>query len=93
MDQQNNQGRTYAALGIAGQMGCFMLILVVAALLAGLGLDRVLHAGRLWTFICVVGSIPITLFLTLFITQHQIARVIPPDKSKIGAKRPDEKDV
>ncbi len=95
MDQTNS--RTYAALGVAGQMGCFMLIMVIAALLVGLGLERVI-GGRVagsarWVpLICVLVSIPINLVVTIFITRRLIARVILPNQPKSGATPPGDEE-
>jgi hypothetical protein len=92
---RNNPTTPYAALGIAGQMGCFIVILVIGALFAGLWLDRTLGTGRIATLICVIGSVPITIGLTLFITQRMIKRLIPLDpvkKAKPGDSNPGEDD-
>ncbi len=80
--EPNNPNRMYAALGIAAQAGCLTVILAVAALLLGLWLDQTLGTRRIFALICVVGSVPIVLFVSLRITQRLIARIIPPDKPK-----------
>ena len=82
MSQHNDPGRTYAALGVAGQMGCLMLVLALGALGAGLVLDNVFSTRRIFTLLCVVISVPINLGFTLFLTQRLIKRIIPPGDSK-----------
>ncbi len=79
---QNNVSRMYAAFGLAGQVGCFALIVAIGALVLGLWLDQTLGTRRTWTLVCVVVSVPINLFVTLRITQRLIARIIPPDQPK-----------
>jgi 4-amino-4-deoxy-L-arabinose transferase-like glycosyltransferase len=80
--EPNNPNRMYAALGIAGQAGCLTVTLAVAALLFGLWLDQLLGTRRIFALICVAGSVPIALFVTLRVTQRLIARMLPPDKPK-----------
>ena len=81
---QNNPNRMYAALGIAGQAGCLTVLVAVGALLLGLWLDQVFGTRRIFALILVVGSVPVSLFVTIRITQRLIARIIPPDKPKSG---------
>jgi hypothetical protein len=72
--------RLYAALGLAGQAGCMSVIMAVGALLVGLWLDQRLGTHRTWALICVIGSVPVNLILTLFVTQRMIARIVPQDQ-------------
>jgi hypothetical protein len=82
MDQRNNPTRTFAALNVAGQMGCLMLFMALGALGLGLVLDNTFGTRRIFTLICVIISVPINLGFTLFLTQRLIRRIIPPDKVK-----------
>jgi len=77
--------RLYAALGLAGQAGCMSIIMAVGALLVGLWLDQRLGTRRTWALICVIGSVPVNLIITLFVTQRMIARIVPQDQP--AAKR------
>ena len=54
--------------------------MAVGALLVGLWLDQRLGTRRTWALICVVGSVPVNLVVTLFVTQRLIARIIPQDQ-------------
>ncbi len=80
--EQNSQTRLYAALGVAGQVGCLAVFLALGALLLGLWLDQTFNTRRVLVLICVLGSIPLNLFITLRIAQRLVARVIPPAKPK-----------
>ena len=73
----NNPNRIYAVLGLAGEAGCLSVVLAIGALLLGLWLDHVLNTRRIAAIVCVVGSVPINLFITLRLTQRLVARVIP----------------
>ena len=90
MPQPNDPGRTYAALGVAGQMGCLMLFLALGALVAGLVLDNAFGTRRIFTLICVIVSVPVNLGFTLFLTQRLIKRIIPPGKA--GSNRPGDEN-
>ena len=93
---QNNPNRVYAALGLAGQAGCLAVVMAVGALLIGLWLDQV-FGSKIPVLVCLVGSVPINLILTLRVTQMLIRRVILTDKpgadsgtSEAGSKKPDK---
>jgi|SRR5450432_2180801 Putative F0F1-ATPase subunit Ca2+/Mg2+ transporter len=83
---QNNPNRLYATMGLAGQAGCLTVVMAVGALLIGLWLDQTFGTRPRFALICVVVSVPINLVVTLWVTQRLIARVIPPDKPKLGAR-------
>ncbi|SRR5258706_3141277 len=92
---QNNPNYLFAALGLSGQAGCLAVAFAIGALLLGLWLDQVLNTRHLFAIVCVVGSVPINLIITLRVTQRLIARVMPPDKSaakKLSAKPPDRSE-
>lgn len=59
------------------------VIMAVGALLVGLWLDQRLGTRRTWALICVVGSVPVNLIITLFVTQRLIARIVPQDQSTV----------
>jgi hypothetical protein len=83
---QNNPNYIYAALGLSGQAGCLAVVMAIGALLLGLWLDQVFKTRHIFAIICVVGSVPVNLIITLRVTQRLIARVMPPTKS--AAKSP-----
>jgi hypothetical protein len=81
----------YAALGIAGQMGCLMFAMVIGALLVGVWVDRTFNTNRLAILICVIGSIPITLTTAMLLTQRIVQRMFP--QSVLSAeKKQDTRD-
>lgn len=57
------QALRMALLGVIGQIGCLTLVIVLAALGAGLWLDNQFHTRPLFALVLVLGSIPVTLFL------------------------------
>jgi len=61
--QRKEQAVRMALIGLIGQVGCLTLVIIVAALVAGLWLDRQFDTRPLFTLILVLGSIPVTLFV------------------------------
>ncbi len=51
--------------GIIGQIGCLTIIIIGLALGAGLLLDRVFETRPVFTILALVGSVPVTLYLTV----------------------------
>lgn len=54
---------------IAGQVGCVTLVIVFAALLGGLLLDRLLDSRPIFTILLMVGSVPVTLVVTFWLVR------------------------
>jgi len=76
-----NPNYLYATLGLSGQAGCLAVIFAIGSLLLGLWLDQILNTRHIFAIVCVVGSVPINLIITLRVTQRLIARFIPPEKT------------
>jgi hypothetical protein len=71
-DEQINQ--TAMLAGIIGQVGCVTVIFIGLALGAGLLLDRVLDTRPIFTILFMVGSVPVTLYVTVRISLTAAAR-------------------
>ncbi len=85
---QNNPNRMYAALGIAGQAGCLTVGFVIVALLVGLWLDQTFGTKRILALVCVVISAPVSLMLSLWVTQRLISRIfVPPSTAAPPAQQ------
>ncbi len=61
--------------GAAGQAGCVTLIIVIAAVFAGLWLDARFNSQPAFTLFLLVGSIPISLIAMLFIVRLFTAKI------------------
>ncbi len=57
------------------------LVMIFAALLAGMWLDKILNSKPLLTIVFILLSIPVTLFLTFRVVKTATSR-IQPDKNK-----------
>lgn len=50
-------------MGVIGQVGCLTLVIILAALIAGLWLDNQFQTRPLFALVLVLASVPITIFL------------------------------
>lgn len=64
-----------AATALGGQVGCITLLIVFAALAGGLWLDKQLDSKPMFTIVLLVGSAPLSLFLTFWLAMRQIRDV------------------
>ncbi len=64
--------------GIAGQAGCWVILMVIGALLLGLWVDAQLGLRGPFTIGIVVLSIPVTMFVVFRIVLRLIAAIQPP---------------
>jgi F0F1-type ATP synthase assembly protein I len=78
-DDQINQ--TALLAGIVGQIGCITVLIIALALGGGILLDRFLYTRPIFTILFLVGSVPITLFVTVRVGLMAAARA-----QKIAAK-------
>jgi F0F1-type ATP synthase assembly protein I len=63
--------------GLMAQSGCLVVGLLLAAVLAGIWLDRTLNTRPLLTLILVLGTVPVTIFLLFRISMRAISSVKP----------------
>ena len=63
--------------GFAGQVGCITLVIIIAALLGGLWLDRQFGVKPLFTILFLLGSVPITIFVMFRVAMSAIAKIKP----------------
>jgi len=80
--QAYNYGLTVSM--IAGQVGVVVVILILAAVLGGLWLDRLFGTKPIITILLVVASGPVSLYLIFRMTTSAIAKLnlTPPPASK-----------
>jgi hypothetical protein len=69
------------ALGsVVFQVGCVTLVLTLAAVLAGRGLDNLLGTGALFTLLLFLFSVPVVWYLIWRIARSAAARLNPPSE-------------
>ena len=74
MFQDNDINQTALLAGIVGQIGCITVIIIALALGAGVLLDRFLDTRPIFTILFLVGSVPVTLFVTVRVSLMAAAR-------------------
>lgn len=91
MGKVNSKGqdefRTAVTLTVVWVAG-LTLIVIFAALLAGIWLDRVFHSKPVLTIIFILVSIPITLFMTLRVVKRISARIQPEKQNEVRKEEP-----
>jgi F0F1-type ATP synthase assembly protein I len=91
MSQGNNKGQdefrvavTMTVVWVAG----LTLVIIFAALMAGLWLDKILNSKPIFTIVLVLVSIPVTLFLTFRVVKTATARIQPAIKKDVTEEEP-----
>lgn len=91
---QVQRSANLAAAGLAGQIGCVVPAIILASVLLGLWLDKTFETGKVITLIMVLGSLPVTIFLTFRLALravNEINRTIqPPSMQKPNPPKEDE---
>ena len=82
-----------ALFSVGGQVGCATLMIVFLALFVGIGLDKLLGTKPLFTIILILGSAPLSLFLTFKLALRAVKNVTPqePDPKQIKPVEEEEK--
>lgn len=60
---------------VAGQVGCLTTVLVVGSLLLGLWLDNLLGTKPTFMIVLLVGSVPVTVVMMLWIVRRVTTRI------------------
>jgi F0F1-type ATP synthase assembly protein I len=79
-----------ALASVVSQIGCVTIVVVIGALVVGLGLDRVFDSRPLFTILFVLGSIPVSLFLLVRIALSTAAQLAPPSPKASEDASPDK---
>jgi len=69
------------------------LVIIFAALLAGLWLDKILSSKPIFTIVLVLVSIPVTLFLTFRVVRTATARIQPVIRKEVTEEEPHRGEV
>jgi F0F1-type ATP synthase assembly protein I len=86
-DDQINQ--TAYLAGIVGQIGCITVIIIGLAMGAGILLDRFLSTTPIFTILFLVGSVPVTLFVTVRVSlmaANRAQRLVDKNKTEDKSK-------
>jgi hypothetical protein len=95
-DQKTQMQRSanLAAAGLAGQIGCVVPVIILASVLLGLWLDKTFETGKIITLILVLGSLPVSIYLTFRLAMRAVKEINqsmqPPASSKPNPPKEDE---
>ena len=78
--------KNLALAAVAGQVGCVTLIIIVVALIAGLWLDNRFDTRPMFLAIFLLGSVPVTVLVMLWIVRSVTARIKPSSVSQLDPK-------
>ncbi len=85
-------GPNLAIYSVGGQIGCATLIIVFAALFAGIGLDKLLGTKPVFTLILTLGSAPLSLFLTYKLAMRAVNSMNPKKPTDTQQKPAEEEE-
>jgi hypothetical protein len=87
--KQPPPAETYVlAAGVAGQVGCFLVLVIGAALLLGMWLDSTFQPGKhTFLLILLLGSIPLNLWMIYRYALLKTRQIQAPPKQKEDTRR------
>jgi F0F1-type ATP synthase assembly protein I len=77
-DDRRQVVHSVALAGMMSQIGCVTIVIVLGALVVGLGLDKVFDTRPLFTLLLLLGSIPVSLYVLVRIAVSTAAQLTPP---------------
>jgi len=82
------------AAGLAGQLGCVVPAIILAAVLGGVWLDKTFSTDHTFTILLLVASLPVSIFLTFKMAMRAVKNINetikPPASAKITQPKEDE---
>ena len=62
---------------VASQVGCMTIVIIFGALIGGLWLDKTFATKKLFTILLMLASMPVTLYLMVFVVKAATNRIRP----------------
>lgn len=81
LSKQNKKNMLLAAL--LGQIGVLTLVIVLAAAFGGMALDARFDTKPWFTVVLLIASIPVSLFLMVWIARKTVAKIKAADSEEI----------
>lgn len=79
-------------LSVAAQVGCLTIGIILGAVFLGLWLDSRLNTRPWWTIGLVLGSIPVSLVVMLFVVRLAVSK-IKTQTGRAQTNQPEESDL
>ena len=83
-----------SAMGLAGQIGCVVPVIILAAVLGGVWLDRYFKTEHIFTIFLLLTSLPLSIYLTFVMAMRAVrdlnAALKPPASERPSRPKEDE---
>jgi hypothetical protein len=83
-----------SAMGLAGQLGCVIPVIILLAVLGGVWLDRTFHTEHIFTLFLLLASLPLSIYLTFQMAMRAVKSINeslkPPSSDKPVQPKEDE---
>ena len=89
---EGQQALGLAVAGLLGQVGCLTVVIISAALVAGLWIDSQFDTRPIFTILFIVGSVPVTIYLMVRLVLGGMARIQPSIESTTGTNAVEEEE-
>jgi F0F1-type ATP synthase assembly protein I len=90
--QKKQTVNNFALYSVGGQVGCATLAIVFLALFIGIGLDKLLGTKPVFIIIFVLGSAPLSLYLTYKLAMRAVKSVTPQQPASTQTKPVEEEE-
>lgn len=90
--QKKQNVNNFALYSVGGQVGCATLAIVFLALFIGIGLDKLLGTKPVFIIIFVLGSAPLSLYLTYKLAMRAVKSVTPQQPANTQTKPVEEEE-
>jgi hypothetical protein len=67
-----NANANLSAMGLAGQIGCVIPIIILAAVLGGVWVDRRFDTDHVFTLLLLLASLPLSVYLTFIMAMRAV---------------------
>jgi hypothetical protein len=75
-----------SAMGLAGQIGCVVPVIILAAVLGGVWLDRTFSTDHVFTLLLLFISLPLSIYLTFQMAMRAVKDISPSLQLPISRK-------
>jgi hypothetical protein len=89
---EGQQALGLAVAGLLGQVGCLTVVIISAALLAGLWIDSQFDTRPIFTILFIVGSVPVTIYLMVRLVLGGMTRIQPSIEQAAGTNAVEEEE-
>jgi hypothetical protein len=77
--ERDNRQKTYnlTLAAVASQVGCMTIVIIFAALIGGLWLDKTFATKKMFTILLMLASMPVTIALMIVVVKSATSRIKP----------------